>query len=113
VESPTTPDRRCLFLLSRQLQVGLREFVESDGQSHQRMLRALWLANRGEWEQAHALAQAEDSRDGAWVHAYLHRVEGETSNASYWYRGASRPVQSGELKAEWETIVMELLQRPC
>jgi hypothetical protein len=89
----------------------LKEFADSDGSSHDGLLRALWLAHRGEWEQAHALAQAEDSRDGAWVHAYLHRAEGDSSNANYWYRRAGRPAHKGELKDEWETIVAELLQR--
>lgn len=87
------------------------EFTESDGQFHQNALRALWLAHRGEWDQAHAIAQSEDTRDGAWIHAYLHRLEGDTSNANYWYHRAGRPTQSGAFKAEWETIVMELLQR--
>ena len=43
----------------------------------------LWLAGRGEWEQAHEIAKSEESREGAWVHAYLHRAEGEKSNAGY------------------------------
>ena len=62
------------------------EFIDGDGSSFSGALRALWFAGRGEWEQAHEIAQAEDNRDGAWVHAYLHRVEGDTNNANYWYR---------------------------
>ncbi len=46
-------------------------------------LRALWHERRGDWDAAHRLAQAEDDRDGAWVHAYLHRVEGDHANAAY------------------------------
>ena len=89
----------------------IAEFVASDGKSHTGALLALWLAHQEDWEQAHEVAQSEISRDGAWVHAYLHRVERDTSNAAYWYRQAGRPTQSGDLHTEWETIVTELLQR--
>ncbi len=85
------------------------ELIDSDGSSFSGALRALWFAGRGEWEQAHEIAQAEDNRDGAWVHAYFHRVEGDTSNANYWYRRAGRPTQTGDLRAEWESITNELL----
>jgi hypothetical protein len=84
-------------------------FIDSDGSSLSGALRALWFAGRGDWEQAHEIAQAEDTREGAWVHAYLHRVEGDTSNANYWYRQAGRTPQSGDLRAEWEAIARELL----
>ncbi|WP_263384252.1 hypothetical protein [Granulicella arctica] len=89
----------------------LEEFVAGSGQFHPPALRALWLANRGEWEQAHEVAQSDDNPEGAWVHAYLHRVEGDTANAGYWYRRAHRPTQSGDLHTEWQSIVTELLQR--
>ena len=87
----------------------LQEFIESDGQFHRKALRALWLADKGQWEQAHEVAQAEDGLEGAWIHAYLHRVEGDTMNANYWYKRAGRPAASGELKTEWSAIVTELL----
>ena len=90
----------------------LDEFLNSDSNAHSGALHALWFAGHGEWEQAHEIAQAEDTREGAWVHAYLHRLEGDTSNANYWYRRAGRPVQTGELRTEWETIVLALLQEP-
>ncbi len=90
----------------------IAEFAESDGRFHQSALRALWLAGRAEWEQAHEIAQSDESCDGAWVHAYLHRAEGDTTNANYWYRRAGRTTQAGDLSAEWETIVKELLQQP-
>lgn len=90
----------------------IAEFAESDGRFHQSALRALWLSGRGEWEQAHEIAQSDENRAGAWVHAYLHRAEGDTDNASYWYRRAGRPAQAGDLRTEWETIVKELLQQP-
>jgi hypothetical protein len=74
-------------------------------------LIALWWAAKGEWDRAHQVAQDEDNPTGAWVHAYLHRVEGDLSNAGYWYRRAQREAQTGPLEAEWETIAADLLQR--
>lgn len=67
-------------------------------------LAALWWAARGEWERAHEAAQADEGRDAAWVHAYLHRVEGDPENAAYWYRRADRAVATGPLDAEWDGI---------
>ena len=49
------------------------------------------------------------SRDAAWVHAYLHRVEGDAGNAAYWYREAKRPVATGTLDPEWDAMVAALL----
>lgn len=72
-------------------------------------LTALWWDRRGEWDRAHQAAQGDEGREGAWVHAYLHRKEGDVGNASYWYRRAGRPVQSGDLEAEWEGMVRALL----
>ena len=74
-------------------------------------LLALWWDGRGDWERAHEVAQAIENADGAWVHAYLHRKEGDTANAAYWYRRAGRPVATGELRAEWERMMAELLER--
>jgi hypothetical protein len=74
-------------------------------------LQALWHDARGDWEAAHGRAQDQDDRDGAWVHAYLHRKEGDLANAGYWYRRAQRPDASGALEAEWEAIATELLGR--
>jgi len=72
-------------------------------------LAALWWAKKGNWDRAHKLVQDEMSQDAAWVHAYLHRVEGDAGNAGYWYRQARRPTASGELDAEWTAIVEALL----
>ncbi len=74
-------------------------------------LQALWYDAKGDWTRAHEAAQADDSADGAWVHAYLHRVEGDLGNAAYWYRRANRPVSQESLKDEWETIAKALLAR--
>jgi hypothetical protein len=74
-------------------------------------LRALWHDARGDWDAAHRVAQDVDDEDGAWVHAYLHRKEGDLGNAGYWYRRAGRPEATDSLDAEWEHIAVELLQR--
>jgi hypothetical protein len=73
-------------------------------------LAALWWSAKGNWDKAHSIAQDEESSDAAWVHAYLHRVEGDIGNAGYWYRQAGKPVASGPLEAEWEQIVRTLLK---
>ena len=72
-------------------------------------LAALWWAAKGQWDQAHRIVQDESPADAAWVHAYLHRVEGESGNAGYWYRRAQRKVATGALDAEWAAIVATLL----
>jgi hypothetical protein len=72
-------------------------------------LQALWWAGKGHWEKAHRIAMDSQSREAAWVHAHLHRVEGDESNASYWYRQAQRRPGNGPLDAEWTEIVADLL----
>lgn len=67
-------------------------------------LTALWHDARGEWDAAHQVAQELDDGTGAWIHAYLHRKEGDLGNAAYWYRRAGRPVASDSLGAEWERL---------
>ncbi|MGB9116257.1 hypothetical protein [Bradyrhizobium sp.] len=70
---------------------------------------ALWWAAKGGWDAAHKLVQDEATADAAWVHAYLHRVEGDLGNAGYWYRRAGKPVATGSLESEWERIAAALL----
>lgn len=74
-------------------------------------LTALWWGAKGDWEQAHSLAQRTPTADGAWVHAHLHRVEGDLDNAGYWYGRAGQPVSSEPLETEWDQIASELLGR--
>jgi hypothetical protein len=75
-------------------------------------LAALWWAAKGQWDEAHKLVQDEVGTDSAWVHGYLHRVEGDLGNAGYWYRRAGQPVASGGLDAEWDAIVSALVSGP-
>ena len=73
------------------------------------LVRALWHDARGDWETAHRIAQDVSDVDGAWVHAYLHRKEGDAGNAAYWYRRAGRPAASVSLDDEWDQIATALL----
>ncbi len=72
-------------------------------------LVALWHDRRGDWDAAHGVAQEIDSADGAWIHAFLHRKEGDVANAGYWYRRANRPPARDSLDAEWSAIASAML----
>jgi hypothetical protein len=75
-----------------------------------RLLEALWHEAHGDWERAHEIAQSRKGRAAAAVHAYLHRKEGDLSNADYWYERAGRAHTRGALEKEWQALVAELLQ---
>jgi hypothetical protein len=72
-------------------------------------LRGLWWAAKGDWDQAHRIVQDDEGREAAWVHAYLHRVEGDLGNAAYWYRRAGQVAAKDSLDAEWQRIAAPLL----
>ena len=72
-------------------------------------LKALWLDAKGDWNGAHDSAQADEGGAGDWVHAYLHRKEGDSWNAGYWYRRARKPVSQAPLDEEWREIAAALL----
>ena len=74
-----------------------------------RVLEALWHERRGNWDRAHQIAQDIAAPEGAWVHAYLHRREGDQSNAEYWYGQAGKPITRGNLDEEWRAMVEALL----
>ena len=74
-------------------------------------LQSLWFDAKGDWEKAHELAQQDGGSSGDWVHAYLHRKEGDASNARYWYVRAGKPVYAGSLDEEWEAISEALLAK--
>lgn len=71
-------------------------------------LKALGLAAAGDWDSAHTLVQDESSKEAAWVHAHLHRVEGDLDNAGYWYRRAGKPVATNDLAEERQAIEQAL-----
>jgi hypothetical protein len=72
-------------------------------------LQALWYEAKGDWDKAHVLIQDLPDKDAAWIHAYLHRKEGDTWNADYWYSRAGRKRPNCTLQEEWDNIVGALL----
>ena len=74
-------------------------------------LAALWHDARDDWHTAHGIVQDDNSADGAWVHAYLHRKEGDLANARYWYRRAGHLMPDNTLQEEWRDIATTLLDR--
>jgi hypothetical protein len=73
-------------------------------------LSGLWWAGKNDWNKAHKVVMSEEDADCAWVHAYLHRLEGDLDNARYWYRQARREPAQGDLAAEWGAIAAALLK---
>ncbi len=73
--------------------------------------RALWFARAGKWDAAHDLCQDITGSAGSWIHAYLHREEGDLSNAAYWYSRAGKPVPAPgvSLTDEWMAIAHDLI----
>jgi hypothetical protein len=72
-------------------------------------LKSLWHDAKGDWETAHTIIQDVPDKTASWIHAYLHRKEGDTFNANYWYNKAGRRMPGYSLDQEWEEIVKELL----
>jgi hypothetical protein len=73
-------------------------------------LKALWYDAKNDWETSHNVAQEIHNNDGSWIHAYLHRKEGDAGNASYWYHRAGKPVCKLSLDQEWEQLVKAFLK---
>jgi hypothetical protein len=73
-------------------------------------LLGLWWDGKGDWTRAHESAQQDEGPEGSWVHAYLHRKEGDQNNAAYWYRRAGKPVSRERFETEWPAIVQSLLR---
>jgi hypothetical protein len=95
----------------REVFMTIAEFEAAGSEEFTGALLALWWDGKGDWVRAHEVAQDVAGADGAWVHAYLHRKEGNPGNAAYWYGQAGRRVGRGDLRTEWEGIVGEMLQR--
>ena len=72
-------------------------------------LKALWYVAKGEWDKAHQLIKDIDDKNASWIHAYLHRKEGDKSNAGYWYRRADKEMYAGSLENEWDEIAAALM----
>lgn len=73
------------------------------------ILKALWYDGKGNWHEAHQIAQDIPSKEGSLIHAYLHRKEGDFSNARYWYQQAGRTMPSYAVDKEWEELVKYFL----
>ncbi|MFS4468146.1 hypothetical protein [Maribacter sp. 2210JD10-5] len=73
-------------------------------------LKCTWFDAKGDWESAHNIAQDMHNQMGSWLHAYLHRKEGDRFNAGYWYRQAGKPYPEVSLKQELEEIVNHIIQ---
>ena len=91
--------------------MNLQEFLASLDQKNppeqlSEHLKSLWYDAKGDWDQAHHIAdRVLSDRDGDWIHAYLHRKEGDQYNASYWYNRAAKPKHKGTLQQEWQELV--------
>jgi hypothetical protein len=72
-------------------------------------LTGLWWDAKGDWKRAHESAQEDEGHEASWVHAYLHRKEGDPENAAYWYRKAGRPICQETFDREWRSIVTKCI----
>ncbi len=75
------------------------------------VLKSLWYDAKGDWNQAHAQVDQLRDLDSAWVHAYLHRKEGDLWNADYWYAKAKKIRPNGSLQEEWENLVLHFIKQ--
>jgi len=90
----------------------IQEFQTTNSDQFRGPLLVLWWDAQGNWERAHEIAQEREDSTSAWVHAYLHRKEGDDENAKYWYRRAGRPAATGSLEVEWAAMVETILMQP-
>ena len=74
-------------------------------------LESLWYDKKGNWDKAHQIVQEIPDKDGSWVHAYLHRVEGDVWNSNYWYTKAGKKMPEMPLNEEWESLVHYFLEK--
>jgi hypothetical protein len=93
----------------------LEAFKSTLGENHppkdwSEPLRALWYAAKGDWESSHDIAQEIHSSMGSWIHAYLHRMEGDKWNAGYWYDRAGKSFPDYSLEEELEILVEQNLR---
>ncbi|NEQ68835.1 MAG: hypothetical protein F6K21_25710 [Symploca sp. SIO2D2] len=77
---------------------------ETPSSSWSNALQGLWWDKKGEWDKAHDCCQSPNDSDADWLHAYLHRKEGNLANASYWYNRSGKPVFQGTLEEEWDSL---------
>ena len=112
IESPLP----CSYNYSNDFKMTLQEFIDSlnsasEPKGIRPFLLALWNDAKGNWSEAHAIVQEIDDPDAAWIHAYLHRKEGDEFNAKFWYNLAGKKFPKGTLQEEWEEIASYFLDR--
>jgi hypothetical protein len=73
-------------------------------------LESLWYEKKGDWDKAHRIAQDIRDKNGNWIHAYIHRVEGDEWNSNYWYSRAGKEMSEASLGSEWESLVRYFLK---
>lgn len=90
----------------------IEEFVRQTPQQikgYSLALQALWYDYQEDWHQSHQLIDHESEKNCTWVHAYLHRKEGDLSNARYWYRRSGKSESKLSLAEERQKIAEALL----
>jgi hypothetical protein len=92
----------------------IKEFRDSLSQSQppssvNALLQSLWFDGHGDWDRSHDIAQDIHTKEGSWIHAYLHRKEGDEGNAGYWYARAGKPFCKKTLSEEWDELVTAFL----
>lgn len=97
-----------LFMAYEQFQANLHQEMIPSGLSE--ALQVLWYDAQGNWEAAHDIAQEMHNEIGSWLHAYLHRKEGDRWNANYWYQRAGKSFPEYDLEREWEVIAKEFCE---
>lgn len=78
--------------------------------SYSLILKSLWYDAKGDWNKAHDFVDQLSGTDAAWVHAYLHRKEGDIWNADYWYSKAKKTRPNVILEEEWESLLLNFLE---
>ena len=71
--------------------------------------KGLWHAMKGDWLSSHEIVQNLHGRLPAWIHAYLHKIEGDIGNANYWYAVAGITPPEVQSMAELEMILNDVL----
>jgi len=107
VETPFARSIECFAMTYEEFYRSLENGEPPPGMSP--LLEALWWDAKGDWRRAHNIAQDVESADAAWVHAYLHRKEGDDLNAGYWYRKADKPHCETAFEPEWVQIAHHLV----
>jgi hypothetical protein len=100
----------CVFLIMKLEEFKHSLVLSSPPPTITEHLKALWYDANGNWEKSHQIIQDIEDANAAWIHAYLHRKEGDIGNADYWYRRAGKKRPAVTLEEEWDIIAKELIK---